>query len=109
MGKNANKRKSEKQTIVITPTLTAKAFIEECKSAASKISWTSGYTPALDLSDQLAAEINKKISELANPAQMRTKIINSYPNYGTYTYTDGVVDYVLGALVLNIYGAVELV
>jgi hypothetical protein len=98
MGKNANKRKSEAPKVVITPLLDAKGFINKCKVAAANSGWTSGYHADDNKYSNLKASFIIECQQLADIKNMQRKIGNAYPNMGTYTYTDGVVDYVLGLM-----------
>ena len=108
MGKNANKRKSDKPKLVITVTPNAKDFINKCKDAAAKVGWTSGYTPSDSIYVSLKAAIILECQQLADIENMRRKIGNAYPNYGTYTYTDGVVDYVCGLMMQPTLGIMPI-
>lgn len=98
MGKNANNRKSSAPKVVVTPLLGAKDFINKCKAAASNCGWISGYQADDSKYGNLKAAIIIECHQLTDIRNMQRKISNAYPNMGTYTYTDGVVDYVLGLM-----------
>src|ERR1035437_1164595 len=98
MGKNANKRKSEKVIITPIPKLDPKAFIAACKAIAAQYGWVTGYSPDESIYAGFTTELVALVNTLPNRKAMQRQIGNAFPNKGTYTYTDGTVDYVLGLL-----------
>lgn len=78
--------------------MTAVEFIETMKKVvAEKYGWKDTYTHKFTSVDNFV--LNTAIITLAGSRKVTAKQIqDAYPNEGTYTYTDGVVDYVLGAM-----------
>jgi hypothetical protein len=68
-----------------------KQLISNCKKTANQHGWVDGYNAPNNKAMQLAL-----IKQIAASGIAPRKIQNQYPNVGTYTYTDGIVDYVLG-------------
>lgn len=91
----AKQRKAEIDALKdASPKVDPKAFIKQCKAVAAKYEWTDGYTTFRPM-QKLKAEL---LALIASSGISATSIQNAYPNYGTYTYTDGIVDYVLGLM-----------
>lgn len=78
--------------------MTAQEFISNMqRTVAAKYGWINTYDGGL--SDRDSACLRAAIVNIAKERGVTADMIcEAYPNEGTFTYTDGVVDYVLGAL-----------
>lgn len=77
--------------------MTAQEFIALTTKVVSQIGWTSTYYAGL--SDVKSEALRLVIVKQAKKHKVtHAMIVAAYPDTGTYTYEDGVVDFVLGAL-----------
>src|ERR1035437_9776478 len=73
------------------------AFIEAVKNICARRGWKSGYTASLD--DRKTQELRKEIKALSRKLSVSLNTVaNAFPNKGTYTYVDGIVDFTLAAM-----------
>lgn len=77
--------------------MTAQEFIALTTKVVSHIGWTDTYYSNLNDSQQEALRI-VIIRQAKKHKVTHAMIVDAYPNEGTYTYTDGIVDFTLGAL-----------
>ena len=76
--------------------MSPKYFMRECKKIAQANGWGSGYTLPEDVpSDMLRAKI---ITYAKQNGFYSVQIGHHFPDIGTYTYDDGIIDFVLGAI-----------
>ena len=77
--------------------MTAQEFIALTTKVVAQIGWTDGYYANFD--DARYAALRTIIVRQAKKHKVtHAMIANAYPDEGTYTHTDGIVDFTLGAL-----------
>ena len=74
--------------------MSPKYFMRECKKIAQANGWSEGYEQAGNC-DVIRSEI---IALAKREGIYNTAIGHHFPNTGTYTYDDGIIDYSLGAI-----------
>jgi len=77
--------------------MTAQEFIALTTKVVTELGWTAGYYAGFDDACSEALRI-MVIKQAKKHKVTHAMIANVYPDEGTYTYTDGIVDFVLGAL-----------
>lgn len=74
--------------------MTPKYFMNQCKKIAQANGWNTGYEASGDTNATRQAII--KLAKLEG--FYNKNIGHHFPNNGTFTYDDGVIDFTLGAL-----------
>jgi hypothetical protein len=77
---------------------TSNNFIEQVMRSASNHGWTEGYTFNILEEDKIAsfkAEVDELVSKFSIT---HAQLVDSFPDVDTFTYADGIVDWVIGHL-----------
>lgn len=77
--------------------MTAQEFIALTTKVVTVLGWKDGYYAGFD--DSRSEALRRVVISQAKKRKVtHAMIANAYPDNGTYTYEDGVVDFVLGTL-----------